>query len=71
MSYLADRDQLKLKTTPEQDRACLFLEKHGQEFLKEFGTDNAIEKARELRRKLPRKRSKPEFQLKPRRRIIL
>lgn len=44
-SYYGEmRDKLSLKTTPQQDRACLFLEGKGQQFLVDFGYENAIEK---------------------------
>jgi hypothetical protein len=40
-----------IAVTMAQHRACLFLARHGQRFLVDFGTDNAIEKAKALRRK--------------------
>lgn len=33
-------------------RACLFLARQGQRFLVDFGTENAVEKAAELRRRI-------------------
>jgi hypothetical protein len=47
--YWEMHEKLNLKTTPEQDRACFYLEGKCLRFLVEFGTDNAIEKARALR----------------------
>ncbi|MEY4387202.1 MAG: hypothetical protein RLY20_2485 [Verrucomicrobiota bacterium] len=32
-----------------QHRACIFLERHGFRFLVDFGTENAVAKAREFR----------------------
>ena len=43
------RDLLDLPTTREQDDACLLLEEAGQRFLVDFGYENAILKAEELR----------------------
>ena len=38
--------QLGLTLTPEQWRACRYLERQGQRFCIDFGYDNAVEKAR-------------------------
>jgi len=38
--------QLGLTLTPEQWRACRYLERQGQRFCIDFGTENAVEKAR-------------------------
>lgn len=57
--YGEQRDRLKLKTTDAQDRACAYLEGHDQEFLVDFGYENAIDKAAYLRRQL--KMGKPEY----------
>lgn len=43
------RDYLNLETTDAQDRACLYLEGKGQQFLVHFGIENAIEKAEAIR----------------------
>jgi hypothetical protein len=51
-SYYGEwRDKLELKTTNEQDIACLYLEGKGLEFLVDFGYENAIEKAKAIMRK--------------------
>lgn len=50
-SYYGEcKELLHLEITPEQERACLYLEWHGQRFLVDFGYENAIGKARELRK---------------------
>lgn len=48
MSKLVDR--LRRKATPQQEKAMRLLEQHGLRFLVHFGTDNAIEKYRAMKR---------------------
>lgn len=43
--YLRMSRLIKLKTTPEQDAACRYLESQGQRFLVDFGIENAFDKA--------------------------
>lgn len=44
--------RLSITTTLAQYRAGIFLARHGQRFLVDFGTDNAPEKAQSLRASL-------------------
>lgn len=39
------RDRMKLETTEQVDRACLYLEGLGYHFLTDFGYGNAVQKA--------------------------
>lgn len=45
--YLSWVRRLDLRLpTLAQHRACLYLERHGQRFLVDYGTENAVKKAR-------------------------
>jgi len=39
--YIQTRDQLGLEVTPDQDAACIALERQGMRFLIDFGLANA------------------------------
>ena len=39
--YILTRDQMGLEVTPDQDAACIALERQGLRFLVDFGTANA------------------------------
>lgn len=57
--YTADCQRLGITLTDEQRRAFWFLEKNGQRFCVDFGTDNAVAKAERLRVELFARRLRP------------
>lgn len=48
--YFCNRARLAITATLAEHRACIFLARHGQRFLSDFGIQNAREKAQALRR---------------------
>ena len=56
--YLIFYKSLGYKPTLAQHRACLFLARHGREWIYDFETSNAVARAKELRKSLKAKAQK-------------